>query len=361
MKILVIGDFNSDIHEEALYRAFSELGHKAMKFAFCEYFKGYLALDRGICEGNVIRSLYYRAQNKTALGPTINKINKDIIKLCESTKPDLAFFYRSRLIFPETVRKIKYACGRVAGYNNDDPFSAHYPRYIWRNFMDSIQYYDHIFAYRNKNILDYRSIGYRNVSLLKPYFIKEKNFPVDILPDSCHASDVSFIGHFEDDGRDDHLMAILEKGINLKLYGPGWRSSKNYRFFANNLGGIIPLRSEYNLAINSSKIALSFLSKLNNDSYTRRCFEIIAAKKFMLSEYSRDLDDMFKEGLEAEYFRDKKEMLDKIRFYLKNETARRRIEEAGYKRIMLDGHEVMDRAKEVIAVLRSLYAANEKT
>ena len=42
----------------------------------------------------------------------------------------------------------------------------------------------------------------------------------------------------------------------------------------------------------------------------------------MLSQYTDDLDSMFKEGVEAEYFRDKEEMMDKIRYYLKHDDKR---------------------------------------
>lgn len=113
--------------------------------------------------------------------------------------------------------------------------------------------------------------------------------------------------------------------------------------------------SDYNLAINSAKIALVFLSKKNNNSYTRRCFEIPAAKTFMLSEYTDDLDSMFNECVEAEYFRDKKEMMDKIKYYLKHDDKREKIARAGHERLLRDGHEVTDRAREILRIYKEYF------
>ena len=67
-----------------------------------------------------------------------------------------------------------------------------------------------------------------------------------------------------------------------------------------------------------------------------------------------DLAELFKEGSEAEYFRSKQELLEKINYYLKNTKKREKIAVAGYKRLIKDGHEVTDRVKEVLENIRSL-------
>lgn len=72
----------------------------------------------------------------------------------------------------------------------------------------------------------------------------------------------------------------------------------------------------------------------------------------MLSQCTDDLDSMFKEGIEAEYFRDKEEMMDKIRYYLKHDDKREKIAKAGYERLLRDGHEVTDRAGEILRVYK---------
>jgi len=339
MKILVVGDFLCDIYEPALYNAFLKLGHRVIKFATGDYFKE--------------KTFFQRLQNKFSFGSIIRKINSDLIETAGKERPDLVFVYRGNHIYSAAIKKIKQSGAVIFGYNNDDPFSDGHPAYFWRHFKKSIPYYDHIFVYRRKNLHDYKKINYTKISLLTAYYIEEDNFPIEIekLPTDKYVCDAVFAGHYENDGRDEYIKAIIDGGINFKLFGgASWSMSKYYDFFCQQLGEPVYLKEDYNICLNSVKIALVFLSKLNNDTYTRRCFEITAAKTFMLSEYTDDLNSMFQEGREAEYFRNKEEMLRKIRYYLTHGEDRKRIAEAGYQRLLRDGHEIKDRAKEIIKV-----------
>lgn len=338
MKILIVGDFIAEIYEPAFYKAFLKLGHNVSKFAIGDYLKS--------------QTFLVKLQNKFLIGPILNKINRDLIQCIKIEKPDLIFIYRGNAIFAETIKKIKKFGILVFGYHNDDPFSKKHPFYLFRHFRKSIPYYDHIFVYRQKNLKDYEKIGYISTTLLRAYYLSENHFPIEKLLTDKYKCDVIFVGHWENDGRDEYIKTIIDEGINFKLYGPEWERSKYYKFFEKKLGYEIESLSikDYNLALNSAKIALCFLSKLNNDSYTRRNFEIPATKTFMLSEYSDDLNSLFQKGVEAEYFRNKKEMIEKIKYYLQNEEEREKIALNGYQRLLNDGHEALDRAKEILRI-----------
>jgi spore maturation protein CgeB len=108
------------------------------------------------------------------------------------------------------------------------------------------------------------------------------------------------------------------------------------------------------MAISGAKIALCFLSKLNEDTYTTRNFQIPAMRTFMLSEYTPDLASLFEEGKEAEFFRSQDELLDKIRYYLQHDSEREEIAHNGHKRLLADGHDVVSRARQVVAVVEQL-------
>ncbi|MBW2663066.1 MAG: glycosyltransferase [Deltaproteobacteria bacterium] len=350
MKILIAGDWHSQIHEEPVFQAFKKLGHETFRFSWYQYFR--ISSNQSLkC---MPRDVFYKFQRKYIIGPTIQKINSDFYRKVEEIKPQFIFIYRGTHIWAKTIQKIKVNHPKIliAGYNNDDPFSKLYPAFLSRHYLKALSVYDWIFAYRQKNMLEYKKLGYSNVSLLRSYFIKEKNYPVSDLQTQRYKTDVIFAGHYEDDGRDSFVKAVLDAGIKFKLFGPEWERSQYYQYFINKLKIIPYLTDDYNLALNSAKIALVFLSKLNNDTYTRRCFEITAAKTFMLSQYTDDLDSMFKEGAEAEYFRDKEEMIDKIRYYLKHNDKREKIARAGYERLLRDGHEVADRAGEILKTYR---------
>jgi len=193
-------------------------------------------------------------------------------------------------------------------------------------------------------------LNYHNTSLLRSSYIKERNFKIENTKDSPFKCDVIFVGHYEADGRDVAIKRLLEKGIHLQLHGTGWEASPEYEYIEGKLGTIKPIYgTDYNLALNSAKIALVFLSKINNDTYTRRCFEIPATGTLMLAEYTTDLaEHLFLENEEALYFKDNRELLAKINTYLANDVLREKIAKAGYKKLHTAGHEVRDRAKTVL-------------
>ena len=105
---------------------------------------------------------------------------------------------------------------------------------------------------------------------------------------------------------------------------------------------------DYVEAIRSSPIALCFLSKLNRDSYTRRCFEIPAIGAALFSEYSDDLTSLFIDGKEAVFFRDKYELVDKVKYYLAHLDELFQIQQGGRRRVLNDGHDIYSRFKRVI-------------
>lgn len=353
MKILIVGDWHSQIHEKSVYQAFKKLGHETFRFSWYQYFK--ISSNQSL--KSIPHDIFYKFQRKFIVGPTIQKINRDFYKKVEEINPQFIFIYRGTHIWPKTIQKIKVNHPKIiiAGYHNDDPFSKRKVEFLNRHYLKALSIYDWIFAYRQKNIPEYKRLGCNNVSLLRSYYIKKKNYPISDMETQKYKTDVIFAGHYEDDGRDHYIKGVLDAGIKFKLFGPEWECSHNYQYFINKLKTIPYLTNDYNLALNSANIALVFLSKLNNDTYTRRCFEITATKTFMLSQYTDDLNSMFKEGVEAEYFRDKEEMMNKIRYYLKHDDKREKIAKAGYERLMRDGHEVTDRAGDILRIYRGRF------
>jgi len=348
MKVLVLEEGRgSHIHGGAFSRGFGLTNAQVIHYKW-------LFIDVGTkFEPSFLRrlfSLYKSIENRFSFGFFVNRLNSKIKQFAKESNPDFVFIYRGIHVYPSTVRYLSEELGlTVYGYNNDDPFSDQYPRYYWRHYLKSLPYYTHVFSYRQKNIEDYSSIGIQS-NLLRSYYLKDQNFPIQNLPDNCkYLSDVSFIGHYEKDGRDKMLLSLLQSGVTLKIYGPEWHRSPLYFQLIELLGyEIEPIKgSDYNLAINACKIALVFLSKINNDTYTRRCFEIPATKTMMLAEYTEDLTSMFEAGKEVDFFNSREELLQKINFYL-SENRYADVGAAGYARLIKDGHEITDRCYQIV-------------
>jgi len=351
MKLLLVGYYQTKIWETSYFDAFRKLGVEVYPFKIIDYFP---LINNKPNSSNFFEYLSSKIQNKFHFGPIINKINSDLIKTVDQLKPDAIFFFRSDKIYPEIIKKLSTST-KIFAYCNDDPFSDYYPSYFWRHYKKSLPYFYHIFSYRNKNIIDLESCGYKNISLLRDFFSPDYLFPLKELNKREYLYDVVFIGHYENDKRDLKLLSLFRAGIKLKIFGTEWNRSSHYKELLAYQGEIIPVRDGlYNQALNQSKIALIFLSRINNDTYTKRCFEIPATKTFMLSEYTNDLATLFEEDKEILFFRNENELIQKIKYYLDNELERNKIAEAGYKRVIKDGHDVISRAKYVLSCIERL-------
>jgi len=346
MRVLVAGDWHSDLHEQEVLRSLTRLGHEVGEFKWHHYFSFKPDASTSLV------ALFKRAQNKYVIGPAVAKINQDFVSMALAFRPDVVFVYRGTHINADALQAIKTAIPQcfLIGYNNDDPFAPSQPKYLWRHFMAAIPHYDLMLAYRHANVEALRRAGANRVELMRSWYVADRNYPVELTQadQSKFATDVVFVGHFEPDQRLDLLEEIVRQGFSLRIFGPT-------KYWAKPLAESTVLRhlaptqmvwgADYNRALCGAKVALCFLSKLNRDTYTRRCFEIPATKTLMLSEYSDDLTLLYSEGLEADYFRDKNELIAKIKHYVDSAADRSRIAQGGFNKVRSAGHDIDSRMK----------------
>ena len=300
-----------------------------------------------------VETFYKKFQNKFMIGPIIRAINSDFIKAVNEYQPNLVFLYRGTHIKRNTLRAIKRNFPRtiLLGYNNDDPFAEGYPHWLWRHFLASIPEYDIVLAYRYRNIADFVCAGAKQVHLLRSWFIQELHHPATLTLEEQKrfGCDVVFVGHYEPDGRLELLEEIVKNGFRLRLFGTGWDMVVRKSRILSNFYPVEAVRgNDYNKALCGAKVALCFLSKLNRDTYTRRCFEIPATKTVLLSEYSDDIATLYQEGVEADFFRTKEELIRKVKHYIENDQLRQSVADAGYRRVIRDGHDVVSRMQQVL-------------
>ena len=357
MKVLVVGDWHSELHEEVVASSLRRLGHEVAELRWCRYF------EIPSKDGGRLAYLGRRVQNKYLVGPAMERINRQLVTQAEQLRPDVVFVYRGTHVLAKALRAIRAALPDcvLVGYNNDDPFSPGHPRYLWRHFLRAVPEYDLVLAYRHVNIAEYRQAGARRVELLRSWFSPQRNRPVLLTAAEKEQfeTDVVFVGHYEADRRLQYLEEIVRQGFRLRLFGPGYDWDPVLQG-SEVLRHLVPVRlvwgDEYNRALCGAKIALCFLSKLNRDTYTRRCFEIPACGTLLLSEYSDDLASLFEPGVEADFFRSRDEMVDKIRSYMAADDRCAAVAAAGSRRVRASGHDVDSRMQQVLAWTDEVHA-----
>ena len=331
--MLFVGDSSYEMYVKSFYDAAKKIDN--IKADFIDFGK----LNTSSSE----KKLVLRIERHYKVGPHVSKINNEIIRYVKNNKVDIVFLYACDIISASTVKKIsQLSC--VAIYNNDNPFSSYYPKYMWKNVIASLKYADIVYSYRKSNIDQYQKAGARNVKLLRSYYIKERNYYIPDEEIELEVPDICFIGHYEDDGRIEYIEALLNKEIDIGVP----ESWKKLGIKSEHLIYIKDTQIKYNEILNKAKIAIVFLSRINEDTYTRRCFEIPIVKTLMIAPKNSDIESMFEDGKDAVLYSHKEDFADKTIYYLCHEELRNEIALSGYARVKKDGHEVADRVKEII-------------
>ena len=348
MKIIVVGDYSWQWYQDACSDALEKLGHDVIRHGWFDVFRR----RRTSHSEPVFHSWLHKLQYATTHGPLISQINNALLEVVETENPDVILFYNVKHIKIPTIRLIKKKHPYIyfVQFSNDNPFSKSSISRIWKNYIQSIPLFDHTFAYRESNVRDYKKYNAKKISILLPYFDPNHDYPIEkyLITDEFK-SDVVFAGHYEDDGRLEIIESILNNNIDLRLYGGGWdkiikrlpRKSPLKKFT-----NVMPaIDKNYRSAICGTKISLCFLSSINQDSYTRRNFQIPAMKTCLLSQKTSDLLKFFNNKKEMLFFENKNELLQILRDYLQDNDSINQIAQASYDRVYKDGHDVTSRMK----------------
>lgn len=354
-KILLVGEYQWFWYQEACALALEQLGCTVTRFGWLDDFRYW---PKGRTEP-AFHSYLHRLQYGLRKGPVVSRINRRLLQQATAADPDIVWFYNVNHIAADTVRKLRTILPNAvfAQYSNDNPFTSQMRRGFWTNYLQSIPHFDLHFSYRSSNLADLKSHGAKDCHLLRSYFIPDEDFPEpeQAIPDRFRC-DVVFAGHYEDDGRLGMLESIARAGYRLNIFGGGWSAALAQLDSGSPLRDLFPIQPatgrDYRFAICGAKVALCFLSTLNQDTYTRRNFQIPAMKTAMLSQYTDDLASLFEPDKEAAYFSSRDELLEKLRLLMSNERYRATLAEAGYARVSNDGHDVQARMKAALGIMQ---------
>jgi len=303
---------------------------------------------------NDTRGVIEKALDK--LGRPLDKtqFNKRIYRACVEHNPDVVFVAKGNEIKPGILRKIKnkFPKTKLINWSLDDMYAKH-NRTLY--YTKNINQYDLIVTTKSYNCNDdeLASLGARKVLFQNNSYSPHIHRPCNNCSEVVAKHDVLFIGSAERE-RAESIYKLASSGISVDVYGAGW-SKKEFKVFRHEnirYHEKALLNEEYSNAISCSKISLCFLRKINRDLQTIRTVEIPAAKGFMLAERTDEQLNMFKEGVEAEYFSGNTEMIEKVKFYLEHDKERSTIAENARQRCLDGGYSFTERAKQILSELR---------
>lgn len=165
------------------------------------------------------------------------------------------------------------------------------------------------------------------------------------VQDRRYSYDCSMIGQ-KHSNRGDIINKLYAAGIDIELFGHYWDGFKTNRGYVS----FADVPAIFNLT--KVNINLSGAFFVNTPSQVKsRPFECIGCGGFLISTPADGLTDYFVPDKEIVVVNTMAEMIEKIKYYLANDSEREAIAEAGYKRAMTD-HTWSKRFDAILAELR---------
>jgi len=326
MKILYAAMLSPN--DTALYRlwALERLGAVVVPFPVGGYLSG----------NPLMRKIEFRL----TAGPGVDRLNADLLRVAAAERPDVLWADKMLWVRPATLERLRAMGIATVSYMIDNPFGLRRDP-GWRMYMKDIPLYDLHVVQRDKNIEDYTKHGARDVIKIQTAYEPTLNFPPPAgwSDQECNRS-VSFIGTPYDDRAETLTRLWREDGFEVSISGNlrQWARALDRAAYQSLFKVGELYRDDYREAIWRSKINLSFLTHSNQDEFVHKSFEIAGCGGFLLAERSEGHTRRFVEDEEAAFFSSYEELAAKIRRYLPDAPARRRIAAAGCQRAERDGY-----------------------
>lgn len=332
-----------------------------MKILFVDLEYDYGKKSRGInCIGQLgfKRSLERLGHNVVPfyydeyLGSNLKKLQVDLIKKADETKPDLIFFILFQDQFEiSTLEKLKEKYITYNWFGDDS----------WR-FNDFTSKYATSFTYCSTtdkySFHKYKDLGQSNIIMSQWAVI---NTPAPSIDKLDYEFDVSFVGGFNY-ARGWFVKMLEKNGIKVHTFGNGW---SNGMVSLEKMNEIF-LKSKINLNLSNSKcydiryvlshpihLAHTLKTKKDATQMKARHFEICYNGGFQLADFAAGLDDYLEIGKDVVCYKDVDEAINLIRYYLFQDEEREKIKQSGYNKSVAF-HTYEHRLKEVISSIKEL-------
>lgn len=361
--------FESNLWRNNLYLPLVDLGHDVVEFQY-DLRETYQNLD----PADSVQRAFIKKNR-----PKVTRELLRQIKAAHAIKPvDLFFsYFYDACVLPEAIDEIKAMGIKTVNWYCNGSYQLHLVSEI-------SPHYDWCLVPEKFRLKDYVTMGARPIycqEAANPNIYKPYDLPVEF--------DVTFVGQAYGD-RPEYIKYLLEQGVDVRVWGWGWQ---NYSPTAKAVGQLSFLRRglharqlllssggrralwqffsrrlEANRAAEANSVALpaSILGDILSDiemiqMYSRskinlgfsscgdthktgerilqvrlRDFEVPMSGGFYMAEYMEELEEFFDIGEEVVYYNDKKDLADKVKYYLKHDDERERIRKAGYQRCLRD-------------------------
>jgi spore maturation protein CgeB len=269
--------------------------------------------------------------------------------LNERATYDLVWVNAGDYLFPSSVKMLKRATKKIINYNTDDPYGKR-DGYRHLGYLKSVPLYDLIVVVRKTNVAEAYQFGAKKVyfTLMTADEEAHKQVEIAISDKNKFKTDVLFLGTWFPE-RGPFMLKLIELGVPLTIVGPNWEKSPEWPKLKNCVASNGFFGKDYSKAIQGSKICLGLLSKGNRDEHTTRSMEIPALGSLFCAERTPEHEFLYKDGVEAVFWRTPEECAEKCLDLLQNPSLIDEISKNGNKKIYQNGSFNEDMIKSVLS------------
>jgi spore maturation protein CgeB len=320
LKILFLGDNGGNAIKRG--HALKRLGHDVMLIDPYNLFP---------FRSFVGRLIYYGG------APLIESyLKKKIFPIIRKFTFDVTFVDNGELVGRKILSVLKKVSSFVINYNNDDPFGTR-DKKKWRLYLEAVPHYDLLSVVRQVNVAEAYALGAQKV--IQVFMaVDELDGPREITTQDRQrlSHEVLFIGTWMPE-RGPFLQKLMAAGLPLTIYGNDWQKAPEWPALQSVWQGPAIYGDDYIKALQLAKVSLGLLSKGNRDLHTTRTFEIPYCGGLLCAERTSEHLQLYQEGLEAVFWSDVNECMEKCKNLLNDDKLRAAIAEKGRIRCLHNG------------------------
>jgi hypothetical protein len=344
--IALVGDFSPGNLEASYQRAFSAIGVRTYSVDVGNIrSKLNWILRNRIIQRLTIRSSAVREHASRAFNRSVES------GVLHSNAPAVLIF-KGEFVMPETLHNIRSKSMRVACYYADNPFPPHSSQRP--ETLPAAKETDLYLIWSELLVAKLSDAGVRNPVFL-PFAWDPEIFPCEESLPQGGWPGALFLGGW-DKRREDFLEGLASR-IPLRIYGPpywGTRTKARSRVRRCWQGSDLRLADAARI-IRESAVSINILRAQHiidgvPDGLIMRHFEVPGAGGFLMSTRGGGATSLFPQGETGEYFSDLAECVEKAKYYIANESERRRLVERAHSKVASE-HQYTDRARQIIRLL----------
>ncbi len=186
------------------------------------------------------------------------------------------------------------------------------------------------------------------------------------LSDSFYPSDMSVYDISDYVALNDYLgphITYLERVKLLNLIGKSIDNAELHFFTQSETGdlsrnihvhGGVDSLKEMPFVFRQSKINLNITTRSITSGLSQRIWDVLGCRGFLITNYQPEIDQFFSDGNDLVTYKSYEELIDKISYYLENNTERESIAQNGWAKVNESGS-VLNRVIEILRIVTSQF------